>query len=377
MCFLDHFESLEDPRSTINRSHDLLDIVFLTVSAVLSGAQGWKDIKDFGDVKLPWLRQFRAFEHGIPVDDTIARVISTLAPEAMMSCFIDWVNELRAAQGAECIAIDGKTFRRSHDGEKKEALHALNAWSSTHGLVLAQMKSAGKKNEIATAQQMIEMLELKGATVTLDAMHCQRDTAKAIVKKKGDYVLNVKKNQLGLYESVADLFDGYEQFGGWPDERTQFEQVDSGHGRIEERHYTCLPVPKDFQGRSKWTGLKTLIRVTRIRHVKDTISTETLYYIASLDTADSERIARAIRSHWEVENKVHWVLDVTFREDDCRIRGDDGAQNIGLVRRMCLNLTRMHPKRTPWRESSRPRGGTMSSAPNSSSATPHESMRLP
>lgn len=345
MCFLDHFERLEDPRSTINRRHDLLDIVFLSVSAVLSGAQGWKDIKDFGDVKLDWLRQFRAFEHGIPVDDTIARVLSALEPEAMMSCFVDWVNELRSAQGADCIAIDGKTFRRSHDGEKQKALHALSAWSSAHGLVLAQMKCSAHSNEIAPAQRLIEMLELKGATLTLDAMHCQRETAKTIVRKQGHYVLSVKNNQPELYEAVVELFEGYEQYGGLPQAAAQFEQTDAGHGRVEERHYACLALPKGYGVFSKWAGLRSLIRVRRSRHVKDTISTETLYYISSLEPDEPESIAHAIRSHWEVENKVHWVLDMSYREDDSRIRRGDGAENIGLLRRMCLNLARLHPKK--------------------------------
>ena len=344
MCFLDHFSGLEDPRSTINRRHDLLDVVFLTVSAVLSGAQGWKDIKDFGDIKLDWLRQFRGFENGIPVDDTIARVISALEPEAMMSCFVDWVNELRREQGADCIAIDGKTFRRSHDGQKKEALHALNAWSTNSGLVLAQLKSEGKKNEIVSAQKMIELLEFKGSTVTLDAMHCQRETAKRIVRKKGHYVLNVKGNQKALYEAVKDYFEGYEQHGGLPDTALRYSDTDAGHGRIEEREYVTLPVPKSFEHKARWYGLKSLVQVTRRRHHKGQCTKETMYYISS-HRQDVQSIARAIRSHWGVENKVHWVLDVTFREDECRIRRDEGAQNFGILRRMCLNLSRLHPKK--------------------------------
>lgn len=349
MSFIDHFQTLEDPRSHINRRHELLDVLFLTLSAVLAGAEGWKDIKDFGDEKLDWLRQFREFKHGIPVDDTIARIISALDARKMMACFIGWVNEIRTRRGSDLIAIDGKTFRRAHTAKKSDALHTLCAWSKRNGVVLAQMKSEGKKNEIATAQKMIEMLELAGATVSLDAMHCQRKTAAAIIKRKGHYVLNVKTNQKGLHEAVVDVFSGYEEHGALPRETVRHDTLDAGHGRIETRRYEALPVPEWMDKRTLWQGMKSIIRVTRVRELKEGTTQEIMYYISSHTAEDLGHIADAIRSHWEIENKVHWVLDVTYREDSCRIRRGDGAENIGLLRRMCLNLSRLHPKKDSMR----------------------------
>lgn len=186
MAFMDHFEQLTDPRFHINKRHDLHDILFLVVSAILSGAEGWKDIKEFGDVKLDWLRQFRAFEEGIPVDDTIARVISALVPEQFLCCFVSWVNELREATGKDVLAIDGKTLRRSHDGNRSSALHMVSVWSCKNRLVLGQSRSVGKKNEIETVMALLELLELKGSSVTLDAMSCQKKIAKKIKSKGAD-----------------------------------------------------------------------------------------------------------------------------------------------------------------------------------------------
>ena len=191
MSFLQHFAALPDPRSHINRTYDLLDVVFLTVCAVLSGAEGWKDIEKFGHNKLAWLRKFRRFEQGIPVDDTIARIIRALEPERMAQCFINWVNAIRRQQGHQLIAIDGKTLRHSYNAEPKDALHAITVWLREQSLVFSQSESAGKKNEIQSVQALIEMLEIANATVTLDAMHCQKRTATLIRKRQSHYVLCV------------------------------------------------------------------------------------------------------------------------------------------------------------------------------------------
>lgn len=209
MNFLDHFAGLPDPRSHINRTYDLLDIVFLTVAAVLSGAEGWKDIEQFGHKKLAWLRRFRRFENGIPVDDTIARTIRALDPQKMTECFIGWVNSLRRRQGHQLIAIDGKTLRHSYEGVPKHALHAITVWLREHSLVFSQMETAGKGNEIQSVQALIETLELTNTTVTLDALHCQKRTAKRLRRAQAHYVLCVKDNQRGLHEELQWWFEGF------------------------------------------------------------------------------------------------------------------------------------------------------------------------
>lgn len=242
MSFINHFENLEDTRSHINKKHELLDILFLTVVAIMSGAEGWKDIKQFGDSKLDWLRQFRPFEAGIPVDDTIARIISALAPEPLLKCFMNWVNEIREKQGQAIIAFDGKTLRRSHDGDRKTALHSVSAYAVEQGLVLAQCKSKSKKNEVSTVMELIELIELKGHVITADGMHCLKKVAKAVVKKGGDYVLQVKNNQAKLSNEIKAYFHKVRR--DTPDiiSTNQLTLINDGHGRIEQRTYVQLPV---------------------------------------------------------------------------------------------------------------------------------------
>lgn len=346
MSFLQHFAELPDPRSHINRTYDLLDIVFLTVSAVLSGAEGWKDIEKFGHKKLAWLRKFPRFEAGIPVDDTIARIIRALEPEKMTQCFVNWVNAMRRHQGHQLVAIDGKTLRRSYDSESKDALHAITVWLREQSLVFCQTQSAAEHNEIQSVQALIEMLEIANATVTLDALHCQKRTAKRIRKRQGHYVLCVKDNQKGLHEELQWWFGGFGE--RLPEGADTYLETDAGHGRIEERRYAQLPVTEQLVKATEWTDARSVIRVERQRHIGDKHTCETVYYISS-HTPNAVFIAEAIRSHWEVEKKAHWVLDVVYREDDCRIRRGNGAFNVGLVRRLCMNLARLHPAKDSMR----------------------------
>jgi len=346
MSFLDHFAELPDPRSDINRKYALLDIVFLTVTAILSGAEGWSDIEKFGKTKLPWLRKFRAFENGIPVDDTIARLIRAIEPTKMTECFISWVNEMRRHKGHEFIAIDGKTLRHSFEAAPKNALNSITVWLRESGLVFCQQKSEGKKNEITSAQALISSLELANSTVTLDAMHCQKKTAKLIRQRKAHYVLCVKGNQKGLLEELTDWFDGYGD--SFPKSVSTFEETDAGHGRIEVRRYTQLPITEQLVKASAWKDACSIVRVERERHIAEKQTIETIYYITS-HKPNARFIADAIRSHWQVENKVHWVLDVVYREDDCRIRRGNGAENIAIFRRLCMNLARLHPKKDSMR----------------------------
>ena len=283
MSFINHFNSIEDTRSHINQKHDLLDVIFLTVVAIISGAEGWKDIKQFGDNKLTWLRKFRTFENGIPVDDTIARIISSLDPEALLSCFISWVNEIREKNNQSVIAFDGKTLRRSFDGERKTALHSVSAYAVEQGLVLAQCKSKGKKNEVSTVLELIELLELKGNVITADAMHCLKKTAKAIDKKGGDYVLQVKNNQSKLNKEIQAYYHKERRDNAQSVKQCVYETTEYGHGRIEHRTYTQLPVTDWLEQGKGWANLTSIIEVVRKRFIDEKTSVETAYYISSLE----------------------------------------------------------------------------------------------
>ncbi len=290
---------------------------FFKHSAVLSGAEGWKDFKDFGDDKLDWLRQYREFKNGIPVDDTIARIIRAIEPEEFNQAFINWVNEVRTEQGQEQIAIDGKTLRHSFDGERHTALDSITAWSKSQGLVIAQARSSGKKNENASVIDMLDTLNIKGALISADAMNTQKKIVNEIVEKQADFILCVKLNQKKLRPEIEAYFHKVKREN--PGFIDQYKETDSGHGRIEVRKYRPLHINEWLTEAKAWSNIQSISEIERER----------------------EKIGDAIRSHWEVKNKVHWVLDVTFKEDDSRIRSGDGAENVALIRRFALNLARL------------------------------------
>jgi len=346
MAFLDYFQELEDPRSHINRTHDLLDVLFLTIAAMMSGAEGWQDIRDFGLQKEDWLKQYRSFEHGIPVDDTIARIISRLNPDKFVECFLNWSNSLRQAQGKEIINIDGKTLRRSFkDGDRTSALHLISVWASESQLVLGQFKSQGKKNEINTVMELLDLIDIKDATVTLDAMGTQKKIAKKIRSQGGDYVLPLKDNQKKLHRE-AEAFIHKMEREGHP--LAQYEEIEKEHGRINIRRYTQIATTDWMTETTGWQDAQSVVKVVRERHINDKVTTEEQIYLTS-HGVDVEAIAKAIRKHWGVENKVHWVMDVTFREDECRIRRKHGAQNMASLRRFVMNLAKLHPSKMSMR----------------------------
>jgi predicted transposase YbfD/YdcC len=256
--------------------------------------------------------------------------------------FISWVNEIRGAAGHQFMAIDGKSLRHSYETSGSDALHAITVWLREQGWVFCQRKSVGKKNEIKSVQDLIQTLELADTTVTLDAMHCQKGTARLIRKRKAHYVLCLKGNQKGLLEEVQWWFDGFKEKG--PPGVSTYEETHTGHGRIEVRRYTQLPITEQLTRARLWSDARSIIRVERERHIGEQSTRETVYYISS-HGLNAPFIADAIRSHWEVENKVHWVLDVVYREDDSRIRRGNGAENVALIRRLCMNLARLHPKK--------------------------------
>jgi len=335
---IDHFSTLKDPRIERHKRHRLEDIIVLSICGVLSGAEGWEAIEHYGQAKLEWLRQFIPLEHGIPADDTIARVMSRLSAKGLQESFMNWVMAVSEATEGAIVAIDGKTLRRSFDRARgKSAIHRVSAWGSANGLVLGQLKTEEKSNEITAIPKLLEMLELKGCIVTIDAMGCQKDIAEQIIEQGGDYVLAVKGNQGQLHEAVVDFFKTAEaaDFKGVPVD--YYEDIDSGHGRIDIRRYWTTSELTTLPNRTQWAGLTSIAMMESERHIGDTFSLERRYYITSLDS-NARQFGNAARGHWGVENCVHWTLDVTFREDECRIRRGEAAENLCTLRHFVLNL---------------------------------------
>lgn len=334
--FISHFRSIPEPRIERCRQHELLDILFLSISAILCGAEGWEEIEDFGRAKIDWLQRYFPFKNGIPKHDTIARVLSRLEPEALQKSFISWVNEACELTNGEVVAIDGKTVRRSFkNGDRKSAIHMVSAWACQNNLVLGQQKVNEKSNEITAIPALLELLEIKGCIITIDAMGCQRVIAESIVSQGADYVLALKENQGALSDEVKWLF---EQPAHIELKEQVAEEVDSGHGRIETRRCRQIEVnQKSLTTIGRWAKLKTIIEIQSTREIGNNRTFEKRYYISSL-ALDAQKASDAVRSHWAVENKLHWVLDVSFREDDSRIRRGNGAEVMSTFRRLTLNL---------------------------------------
>lgn len=335
---IEHFGKLRDPRIERHKKHRLEDIIVLSICAVLSGAEGWEAIRQYGQAKLAWLRQFIPLAHGIPADDTIARVISRLSAKGLQECFVSWVTAVSEATEGSVVAIDGKTVRRSFDRSRgKRAIHMVSAWGSANGLVLGQLKTEEKSNEITAIPKLLEMLEIKGCIVTIDAMGCQKEIAKQVIEQGGDYLLAVKGNQGTLEEAVVDFFETAQaaDFQGAPVDYHQ--DIDSGHGRIEVRRCWTSSDLSTLSHPEQWVGLTSIAMIESERHIGEQQSLERRYYITSLQS-DAKQIAHAARGHWGVENTLHWTLDVTFREDECRIRRGEAAENLCTLRHFVLNL---------------------------------------
>jgi predicted transposase YbfD/YdcC len=339
---IEHFKTLPDPRVDRTKRYPLIEIILLIVAGTVSGCDGWKSIKDFGEAKLEWLRKFLPYKDGIPVDDTLARVMRKIETKAFQTCFMQWVQSVSDATAGDIVAIDGKTLRRSHNHrDGVAAIHMVSAWSSENGLVLGQEKTAEKSNEITAIPQLLEVLELKGCIVTIDAMGCQTAIAEKIVQKKADYVLALKGNQGNLHSEVSDFFKIAlaENFKGVAHD--YYEEHDAGHGRVEYRQcWAITPSAESFPSFKKWANLKSLIVIKSRREFKssETPATEdTRFYIASIKP-DAKKTLGAVRQHWGVENNLHWTLDMTFREDESRIRMDAAPENFAIMRHIALNL---------------------------------------
>lgn len=340
--FASYFTTLKDPRkNNHNKLHKLGDILVLTILAVICGADSWVDVEEFGKAKEDWLKTFLELPNGIPSHDTIGDLFSRLSTREFEACFLSWVNSLVTSSGGDIIPIDGKTARRSHNkgkkGDGKSAIHIVSAWSTRNQMVLGQYKTDDKSNEITAIPELLKMLDITGCTVTIDAMGTQKKIAAQIKDQGGDYVLAVKENQGKLYEKVTVLFGRAEELKFASMWYKQNETADKKHGRIESRRYTVLPLMYLPQFKLKWKGLQSIAMVESKREVNGNVSIEKRYYISSLKP-DAEIIGTAIRKHWGVENQLHWCLDITFREDDCRVRKGNAAGNFSIVRHIALNL---------------------------------------
>jgi predicted transposase YbfD/YdcC len=337
--FIAYFSKVIDPRIERSKRHLLVDIIAIAVCAVICGANQWIEIEAYAQEKKEWLKTFLKLPNGIPSHDTIARVFARIDPENFQTAFLDWVNSLTQAFTGEVIAIDGKTLRGSHErGRGKKALHLISAWATQQSISLGQRVVDDKTNEITEVPKLLKLLVLKGAIVTLDAMGCQRAIARQIREQEADYVLAVKDNQGRLYQGLRTLFEQSEarQFKAMT--YSQHNTVDGDHGRVETRCVTVLPSVYLHSLKRHWKDLQSLVQVESHREVKGgVISKEKRYYISSLPM-NAQRIAEAVRSHWRIENNLHWSLDVTFREDESRIRKKHAPANVGWLRRLALTL---------------------------------------
>jgi len=338
---LRYFDELEDPRMERTRLHSLGDILFIALCAVICGADSWTEVALFGTEKQEWLRQFLSLVHGIPSHDTFGRVFARLDPAQLERCFLNWMSALSQISKGRLIAIDGKTLRKSFDtADDRLAIHMVSAWCEENHLVLGQLATEEKSNEITAIPRLLEMLNLQDAVVTIDALGCQKTIAEKIIAGQGDYVLAVKENQPALHETVKGIFD--ELTGpGIPGAACDFhEETGAGHGRIETRRIWTTGWIDWWNGRAEWAGLKSIVCVESIRRIKEHTSTERRYFISSVETPNPVTMLGHVRGHWGIENQLHWSLDVTFREDTLRNRIGYSAENFSRIRRLALNLLR-------------------------------------
>jgi len=342
-CLRDHFAELPDPRSPINRHHLLVDVIVICVCGVLSGADGPAAIAMWAKLHRDWLDEHLALPYGIPSRDTIRRVLQRLQPQAFQQCFGVWLESLIGPAGAKFLAIDGKTLRRSHDGKHQlGALHMVSVWATEQRLTLGQIATAAKSNEITAIPLVLDLVDVKGAIVTIDAIGCQKEIAKAIVTQEGDYILPVKGNQGNLESAIEAVFHDHLEDDFARVKVGRFETEECCHGRQEHRCYLQLDVPESLSGRKDWAGLKTLGMVIRTREIDGKETGEVQYYISSLQRK-VKLFARAVRGHWGIENTCHWTLDMTFREDESRARERHVAENLSWLRRFALGLIKQHP----------------------------------
>jgi predicted transposase YbfD/YdcC len=356
----EHFATLADPRVERGREHRLVDILTITLCAVICGADDWVAVATFGELKEEWLRTFLALPNGIPSHDTFGRVFRLLDPDELRRCFLEWVRAVVGESGVggesgglgpQVVAIDGKTLRRSHDrGAGKGPLHLVSAWAAASGLVVGQVATDAKSNEITAIPALLRLLALEGATVTIDAMGCQTAIASQIVEQGADYVLALKGNHANLHDRARLAFLDVDAARGTTlplADVVAHTTVEKGHGRIEQRRCRAIGDPgylAYIDPDHAWPNLRSVVCIESTRRIGDDVSTEIRHYLSSLP-ADAKRLSQAVRSHWGVENRLHWVLDLAFDEDSSRVRADHAPENLALIRHIALNLLRGDPTR--------------------------------
>ena len=338
---VESFSHMDDPRSNRGKRHDLMDILAIAICAVICGAEGWADVELFGESKYDWLRRFLKLSNGIGSHDTFGRVFSLIDAGQFQRRFMDWVKGVSELTQGQVIAIDGKTLRGSGDRSSgKAAIHMVSAWAQKNSIVVGQTKVSDRSNEITAIPHLLRMLEVSGCIVTIDAMGCQKEIAATIIERGADYVLSAKKNQPRLYEDVQETFAYAREDGSAGVAHDFCETVEKGHGRIERRRCWTISEPAyldHIDDDSRCKNLTSIGMVESERSIDGKTSVESRYYISSL-SGDARQLLAATRGHWSIENSLHWVLDISFREDESRVREGSSAENLAVVRHMALNL---------------------------------------
>ena len=349
-----HFAVIVDPRIERTRDHQLVDILVIAICTLLCGGETFYDMEEFGLAKFDWFKTFLHLPNGIPSHDTFNRVFAALDPHEFLDCFLRWTQALRETIAQEIVSIDGKALRRAYD-QKENLKYIVSAWAQENNLVLGQLKVEDKSNEITVVPELLRVLELSGCIVTLDAMGCQKNTAKEIKEADADYVLALKGNQETVHQEVQQFLDDVlaEQKTWRPPgvkpspaaaKLAVYETVEKDHGRLETRRYYQSDQIEWFADRQRWEGLKSVGMVESIREIKGQRTIERRYFLSSLPL-DVPLFARAVRSHWNIENKVHWVMDVCFGEDQSRARSGHAAENLATLRRLALNMLKRETKK--------------------------------
>ncbi len=331
------FESLTDPRVARTRDHELFDIMVVSICATIAGSDNWADIERFGNERTDWLRTFLPLKNGIPSHDTFGRVFSRLDPAKLSACVMQWMDDVGREIGKH-IAIDGKTLRGSFDNATKQnPLHLVSAWACEARLTLGQVATDAKSNEITAIPLLLELLDLKGATVTIDAMGCQKEIASKIIECEADYVLALKDNHPTLSQAVEEAFEAALEDGAKPSDLRRHRTEATSRGREECRQYFAMPAPRTLPGFGSWANLMTIVMVVRTTVINGQERGEVCYFLSSLP-AKVKNLAKLIRQHWSIENQLHWVLDVTFTEDASRIRKKNAPQTSAILRRLAVSI---------------------------------------